>query len=257
MRISTQIHVVTTWIRWWSSFISQLRLETSRHWVTEESQLKLSEKWTKVLTKQFETHTFLLIKQMEDEPTTIRIPWEYWTLHLWQAFLNAVAFLLKLFTPSISVKRRIKCPPQYRREINTRVSERLASWQRTPGTWSFSRRASEEGTLVLVPARNQTLNIVVENPNDLSSRNGALWAVISPYSYGRQFGAKLHFAVVYHTAMYSGCFSGGKSLSSHIMLFERKFPFQRKKVIEFWQTPLSLPFQTLHVTVVCSIRNYR
>jgi len=45
--------------------------------------------------------------------------------------------------------------------------------------WSFSRRASEEENFFFVPARNQTPNIVVENPNDLGSRNKTSWCLMN------------------------------------------------------------------------------
>lgn len=46
--------------------------------------------------------------------------------------------------------------------------------------WSFSRRASDEDKFFffLVHARNQILNIVVENPNDLGSSNKTSWCLV-------------------------------------------------------------------------------
>lgn len=92
----------------------------------------------------------------------------------------------KLFTLSVSVKRRIKCLPQYLREINTHKqllpsAMFLGSWPAGKGgigMWSFSRRAAEE-EIFFVPATNQTLNIVAENPNDLGSRNKTSWCLMN------------------------------------------------------------------------------
>lgn len=101
-----------------------------------------------------------------------------------ESFPYRCCFFLKLFTLSISVKRRIKCLPQYLREINTHKrllpsAMFLKAWPAGKGGMGCGAFPEEllRKKNFFVPARNQRLNIVVKNPNDLGSRNKTSWCL--------------------------------------------------------------------------------
>lgn len=94
-------------------------------------------------------------------------------------------FSSKLRTLSVSVKRRIKCLPQYPREINIHKLSAMFLDAWPAGKAGTGCGAFPEGLLMktnffffLVHARNQILNIVVENPNDLGSSNKTSWCLV-------------------------------------------------------------------------------